>query len=368
MSIRGFRLACVLGLAVAALSLALVPVGAQEEPKTLVVSTFGFNLDIIEENLTRPFEEMYNVDIVYETGNNADRLTRLESLGASSDVDVVHFAGAYTQRAKGLGLLQPINPDLLENYDELYDWAKDPLGDNAGVAYAVNSFLLMVRPDLVEQPVTSWADLLRDDVAGYVSVPDITTTFGPATLIMLNKALTAEEGAEPTAEATAEPGADIDYEAEAAWAALPDLADNLVTTYRVSSELVTLVQQEEVWLAPYASFSIANLLDTGLEIQRVVPKEGIIGDPIVVSITATADDVELAHKYIDWIISHDIQEAEALDLIDSPTNSTVELPDDICALLTCGEDLINNLIFLDQAVIEEKLDAWIERWNEIMLQ
>jgi putative spermidine/putrescine transport system substrate-binding protein len=337
---------------------------AQDEPVTLVVSTFGFNLDVIEENVTRPFEEMYNVDVVYETGNNAERLTRLESLGEESDVDVVHFAGAYTQRAKEAGLLQPIDPEMLENYDELYEWAQDPLGDNAGIAYAVNSYLLMYRPDLIDEPLTSWADLLRDDLAGYVTVPDITTTFGPATLIMLNRALTADSEATPEAGEAIQ----IDYEAEAAWEALPDLAENLVTTYRVSSEMVTLVQQEEAWAAPYASFTISNLLDTGLEIERVVPKEGIIGDPIVVSITATADNVELAHQYIDWIISHDVQEAEALDLIDSPTNMTVELPEDICVLLTCGEELIDNLIFLDQAVVEENLDAWIERWNEIMLQ
>src|SRR5690606_18887910 len=101
------------------------------------------------------------------------------------------------------------------------------------------------------------------------------------------------------------------------------------------------------WMAPYASFSIANLLETGHEIEQVIPEEGVIGDPIVVSITATADNVELAHQYIDWIISHDVQEAEALDLIDSPTNMTVEVPDDICMLLTCGEELVNNLIFLD---------------------
>ena len=338
---------------------------AQEEPQTLVVSTFGFNLDVIEENVTRPFEEMYNVDVVYETGNNAERLTRLESLGAESDVDVVHFAGAYTQRAKEAGLLQPIDPALLENYDELYSWAQDPLGDNAGIAYAINSYLLMYRSDLIEEPLTSWADLLREDLAGYVTIPDIATTFGPATLIMLNRALTSD-GSEATPEAGE--AVEIDYEAEAAWEALPALAENLVTTYRVSSEMVTLVQQEEAWAAPYASFTIANLLDTGLEIERVVPVEGIVGDPIVVSITANADNVELAHRYVDWIISHDVQEAEALDLIDSPTNMTVELPEDICMLLPCGDELIDSLIFLDQAILEENLDAWIERWNEIMLQ
>jgi putative spermidine/putrescine transport system substrate-binding protein len=342
---------------------ASVGVIAQDDVETLVVSTFGFNLDIIEENVTQPFEEAYGVDVVYDTGNNSDRLARLETMGDESEVDLVHFAGAYTFRAKEAGLLQPIDPELLENYDDLFDWAQDPLGDNSGVAYAINSYLMVYRTDLIEEPVTSWADLLREDAAGFVSIPQITTTFGPATLIMLDKALRESD--------------EIDYAAEEAWAVLPELADNLVTPYIRSSELTTLVQQEEVWLSPYASFAIGNLLATEHPLEAVVPAEGAVGDPIVVSITSTTEKTELAHAYIDWLISYEVQMAEAIDLIDSPTNMVVqeELAAaeegemmEACMLLTCGEDLLDSLIFLDNALIAENLEDWIDRWNEIILQ
>ena len=46
------------------------------EPTELVVSTWGFNQDVIDKNLTQPFEEANNVKIVYETGNNSERLTK----------------------------------------------------------------------------------------------------------------------------------------------------------------------------------------------------------------------------------------------------------------------------------------------------
>ena len=93
-------------------------------PTELVVSTWGFNQDLIDKNLTRPFEEANNVKIVYETGNNAERLTKLAARGDSPQVDVVHFAGPFTFEASQQGLLQPIDPSMLSNYDELYDWAK----------------------------------------------------------------------------------------------------------------------------------------------------------------------------------------------------------------------------------------------------
>ena len=347
-------------LAVLVLGLA-GPAAVAQDTQTLTVSIWGFNLDVLEENVFAPFEEMHNVEIVLDTGNNSDRLARLQAEGDNTAIDVAHFATQFTHRASEEGLLQPYNPDALENLDELYDWAQDPLGNQAGVGYTVNSLSLIYRADLIEAEVASWGDLLRDDVAGFVSIPEMSTTFGPAALIMIDRALAMQaldEGEEP---------GEINYDADLAWEALPQLADNLVTTYIRSSELTTLVQEEEVWLAPYASFAIGNLINTGHDLSTVVPAEGVVGQTNMISITAATDQVDLAHAYIDWFISHDIQEAEALDLIDSPVNATVELPEDICALLTCGE-MLDTMIVLDQAEVSDRLEDWLERWNEVMVR
>ncbi|MDE2818738.1 MAG: extracellular solute-binding protein [Chloroflexota bacterium] len=339
----------------------LAPMAVAQDTQTLTVSIWGFNLDVLEENVFAPFEEMHNVDIVLDTGNNSDRLARLQAEGANTDIDVAHFATQFTHIASQEGLLQPYNPDGLENLDEVYDWAQDPLGNQAGVGYTVNSLSLIYRSDLIEAEITSWADLLRDDVAGFVSIPEMSTTFGPAALIMIDRALAMREMDE------SEEAAGINYDADLAWEALPQLADNLVTTYIRSSELTTLVQEEEVWVAPYASFAIGNLINTGHDLSTVVPAEGVVGQTNMISITAATDQVDLAHAYIDWFISHDVQLAEALDLIDSPVNATVELPEDICALLTCG-DMLDTMIVLDQAQVSDRLEDWLERWNEVMVR
>lgn len=349
-------------LLLAVLMLGLVgPTAIAQDTQTLTVSIWGFNLDVLEENVFAPFEEMHNVDIVLDTGNNSDRLARLQAEGENTDIDVVHFATQFTYMASQEGLLQPYNPDALENLDELYDWAQDPLGNRAGVGYTVNSLGLIYRADLVEAGITSWADLLRDDVAGFVSIPEMSTTFGPAALIMIDRALAmqaSEEGEEL---------GEINYDADLAWEALPQLADNLVTTYIRSSALTSLVQEEEVWVAPYASFAIGNLMNTGHDLSTVMPAEGIVGQTNMISVTAASDQADLAHAYIDWFISHDVQLQEALDLIDSPVNATVELPEETCALLTCGE-MLDTMIVLDQAEVSDRLEDWLERWNEVMVR
>jgi putative spermidine/putrescine transport system substrate-binding protein len=336
------------------LVLASIPATSQDK-ETLIVSTFGFNLDVIEQNIKIPFEEMYDVEIIYDTGNNSDRLAQLAELGENSEVDVIHLAGIFPHRAKALELFQAIDPELLESYDELYEWAQDPLGDSMGVAYAINSHALAYRSDLIEDPITSWNDLLREDLTGFVSVPDMSTTFGPATIIMMGYAA----GGDPE---------DFEDYTEKGWEQMPALVDQIVTGYIRSSELVALYQEEEVWASPYSSFARGNLINTELPIEFVIPEEGAVGDPITVSITAASDNVELAHKYIDFIISHDVQLQEATDLIDSPTNMTVEVPEEQAALLTYGDELLGSLVFMDQTALVDVIDEWLERWNEIMLQ
>ncbi len=321
------------------------------EPTELVVSTWGFNQDLIDENLTRPFEEMYNAKIVYETGNNSERLTKLAARGDSPNVDVVHFAGPFTFAASEEGLLQPIDPSLLTNYGELYDWAQDPLGNGEGVSYAISSYPLIYRTDKVDPPIESWADLFREDLTGYVTLPDLATTNGPATIVMLATAL----------------GGDIDN-TEPAWEQLPALADQLVTTYRRSSELTTLVQEDEVWVAPYSSFAIGNLMETGHPLEMVIPTEGLPAAPSVVSIVAGTEKADLAHKYIDFLISQGVQSAMAEALVDSPTNAEVTVSDEVAPLLTYGDEMMDSLIFLDQEKLNNFQDEWLERWNEVMLQ
>lgn len=316
---------------------------------TLTVSTWGFNMDLLDKNITKPFEQKYNAKVVYETGNNADRLTKLVARKANPNVDVAHFAGNFTLRAIKEDLLVPYEPARLPSLGELYDWAKDPLGNRYGIGYAVSSYGLFYRTDKVKEPVTSWADLWRKDLKGYVTLPDISTTNGPATVYMLARAA----------------GGSIDN-TEPMWQRLKELAGNLVTTYRNSSELITLVKQGEAWVGAYPSFSWGTLLDTKVPLKAVIPKEGLTGFQSIVSVVKGAKNVDLAHKYIDWLISEQVQRAEAIDLVDSPTNRRVMVPAEIAPKLTYGEDVVKSLTFMDEEKVGRLLGDWVKRWNATM--
>ena len=315
--------------------------------ETLTVSMWGYNMDILEKNVIAPFEEKYGVEIVTETGNNSDRFTKMMARKDNPQVDVALFAGSWAFKAMDEGLIKPYDPALLTNLDSIMDNAKDPLGGRYALGYTIQHLGLFYRSDKLD-PITSWKDLSRDDLAGYLTIPQITTTYGPTLIYMLSKAWSGDF-----------------YNTDVGWEKLEELAPSVVTAYSRSSELNTLVLQEEVYAAPYASFAWGGIKNSGLEVKSVIPEEGLVGSFSMVSLGAGTTKDELAHLYMDHLISYDVQLSEAMDLVDSPVRVDVDLPADVAENLTYGEELISQLNFFSQEEMAANQEEWIDRWNAI---
>ena len=318
--------------------------------QTLTVSMWGYNMDFLEKNVIKPFEEKHGVKIVTETGNNSDRFTKMVARKANPLVDVALFAGSWAYKAIEEGIIQPYKPELLTNLDALMPEARDPLGGKYAIGYTIQHLGIFYRSDKVE-PITSWKDLSRDDLKGVLTIPGITTTYGPQLIYMLSKAWSGDF-----------------QNTDAGWAKIEELAPSLVTAYSRSSELNTLITQEEVYAAPYTSFSWGNIVKTGLPVVNVIPEEGLIGSFSMVSVAAGTKNEELAHLYIDHLLSFDVQKAEAMDLVDSPARTDIELPEEVGSMLTYGEELLKSLHFFSQKEMAAMQDEWIERWNAIFSQ
>jgi putative spermidine/putrescine transport system substrate-binding protein len=319
----------------------------------LNVSTWGFNLDLLDKNISKPFFEKYGVEIVREIGNNSVRLTKLISQKNNPVIDVVHFVDYYAALALKNGLLQPIDISKLSNYNDLYEFAKDPLGNHYGIGYTVYSLGIVYRTDKIKRPVTSWKDFWSEDVADHISLPNITTTQGPALMMHFNKIFGQDA---------------YDPELNAAFEKVVQLSKNVVTFYNTSSELINLFKMGEVWMAPVTRFSWGQFLETGLPLAWVIPEEGMLGFLNVVCIINGAKNMESSYKYIDFIISQEVQQAEAMDLVDSPVNMKVSVPPEIAEKLTYGKEHINSLVFYDANFIVENYDRWIDKWNRMIAQ
>lgn len=316
------------------------------EPTELVISTWGFNEDLLRKNIYEPFEKANNVKIVLEVGNNADRLNKLR-LG-SSTVDIIQIAEGFAIQAIEEGLFEKIDRSNIPNIENLYDVAKAPFGEEYGPAYTVGRYGIMYDEAKVSKPIESWADLWDESLAKQVTIPDITTTAGPFM---------------PFIVADIE-GLDVENDTDAIFNKIKAIDKNLVKIYSKSSEVVNMFSQGEVSVVAGQDFSFGQVKAAVPTAKWVDPKEGAYAVVNTINVVKGTKHKELAEKFIDWILSEEVQKANAIDKVDSPANKNVVLTAEEAEGLTYGADVIDKLVLADWKLINSVNKDWIQRWNK----
>ncbi|MCD2340542.1 ABC transporter substrate-binding protein [Ideonella azotifigens] len=336
-----------LGLLALALS-GLAATGHAEDRRTLTLSTYAVSQPGFERYVYTPFRAKCGCNLVVETGNNADRIAKLDARRQNQVVDMVLFSDFGMLEAARKGLVQPLDYGRLKNYDDLEPFAKDPVGGKFAVGYTAYSVGLVYRSDKLPA-VTSWKDLWSPALKGRVAMPDITTTQGPLTLHM----------------------------AEVSWGGTsPSYATgmdkvlanrgNVVTFVKNSAQLAALFAQDEIWLAPVPRFVWAQMTKSGMPLKWASPKEGQAAGLNVMGIVAGSKNADLAYQLMDFWLSKEVQTALALNMIDSPVNKSVTLPKEIAEVSTYGEEQMASLKFVKPDTILANRAGWVDAWNKGM--
>jgi putative spermidine/putrescine transport system substrate-binding protein len=122
--------------------------------------------------------------------------------------------------------------------------------------------------------------------------------------------------------------------------------------------------QEEVIAAPVGRFAWSRFSGADLPFAWAEPAEGQTGGMNVIVMTKDNGNEDLAYQFIDYWLSTEVQTRVAEAGLDSPANSKVVVSDEAAASLTYGADVINGLKMLDSAAIIDNREAWLDRWNE----
>lgn len=337
--------ATTLALGLAATAAFATPAFAQG--KTLTISWWGFNGEKLESIILAPFREQCGCEIQFETGNNGERLNKLQ-IRNGAGVDVAYFTDAFSQQGIDLGLFQQLDRSKLPNLEGLYDLAKDPQG-GYGPAYSIGRVGVVYDSAKVTTPITSWNDLWREDLASSLSLPGITTTAGPMVVL--------KAGDHQGVDAFADP--------DGAFAGVEALKPNVVKNYNTGSEMINLFSTGEVTAAIAQDFTLA-------QIQAAVPSvvwadlsEGSIATLNTINIPKGAAEPELAHQFINFVLSQEIQQQLAEQGVDAPVHTAVTLTPEQAALWTYGADVIAGLQRVDYAKLNAAKGGWVDRWNEI---
>lgn len=321
---------------------------AEVNAEELVISTWGFGEDLLWEHVFTPFEEEFGVNIVLETGNNADRLQRVIMRGGT-EVDIIYLAESYAIQGIEQGIFAEVDRNLIPNLSEIYDIASAPHGESFGPAYTLTSYGIVYDSNAVDEPVTSWADLWDERFENNLSIPEFDTTSGPAILF----------------EAANLAGVDAREDLDAAFEMLQGLKPNIVSTYPRSSELANMFAQGEVIIGPTQSFAFDQIAAAVEGARWVYPEEGGYVNFNTVNIINNSDNKELAHQFINFLLSEEIQQNFSESGLDSPVNRNVELTEEQVEELgvVYGLELIESLKTMDWEWINENKQELIRRWD-----
>ena len=320
--------------------------GSQEEKRTLVVSTWGLSEDVLHEEVYGPFEEVYNCEVVLELGTTSERYMKLEN-DPNSIVDVIELSQSAAANGYEAGLFEQLDYTQVPNAQDLVPAAAAMTETGYGPAYAVNSIGIIYDREAVGFEITEFADLWNPELEGKISIPEITSTFGPAMMYMASDYkgvdITTDNGA-------------------AAFEALAELKPNIVKTYSKSSDLSNMFASGEIEVAVVGDFAIPTVQSAAPQVEYVSPASGTYANFNTVDMNKNSKNKDLAYAYINWRISGELQSVTAEKLNEAPTNSTVQLSEEQAMNKTYGE-VAENAKAIDFSFVNPILNDWIDQWN-----
>ncbi len=320
--------------------------------ETLVINSFGGSYEETHRALViTQFEEMYNVKVEVVTAYSADALAQLRAQRDNPQFDVVHFSGGLEHGAASEGLLEPIKPEELTNYENMYPFAVAGIDKGIGPMYSTAVIGLLYNTEQVETPPTSWMDVTKPAYADRVLLTDAASnTYGLLGFLMMNQVAGGSLD-------DIEPGLEF----------VKDILPNSMLVSK-SPEIQQNFAQGNAWIAPYAQDYAYTLTKAGLPVKFVQPEEGGVLAPITVNLVAGAKNRDLALKFIDFSIRAEASKGWAEALRYTPTNRLAELSDDVAAEVVYGEEAVAKLVSFDANAIATNRAAWNEAWTRAIAQ
>lgn len=324
-----------------------------EVPVLTVLNWKGYGSDA--DYAAKVFEEKYNCKVEHVYFTSLEEMLTMLRTGGLGTIDVLLPNSNYLLQAVTEGLVQPIDTAKLENYNDLlenlrnFEDAIDADGKIYGVPWAWGTTSLGYNTNIIDEELTSWADLWDDKYAGKVAYFDDYNT------AILTAALYLEE------EDPYNP--DLKKVEEA----LIDLKENTRTYWSSYDDFLKPFGAEEIVIGNMWVGLASTMVRGGDPVNYVYPKEGAVGWSDFWSIATDAPNYELALKWVDFMSGQEFQTAFVNDPYGAcPSNTVVldSLSEELRKALFIYPEAPTNLV-MQASQDEETKQAWLEVWNNV---
>lgn len=305
--------------------------------QSIVVSNWA---DYMPEDIAEEFTAETGAGMEVTTHATNEEVMAKLTAGADSGIDVAFVSGPFAQALAEQGLVEPIHTDLVPNLENLYPEAQElsyDEGNEYSVPYSWGTTGICYRSDLVDEPPTSWNDLLEPEPQYQGKV----TMMATDRWLMLPAQKALGFSANTTDEAEMEQVKEKLIEAKKHLLAYDD------TTFyeRLISGEAVMVEAWDGW-CNYGTAEDEN-------IEFVVPEEGsdLWADTMV--ILKSSENKEAAHAFIDYVLEpethawvvenilYNVPNQPATELIPADLQQTYPTLDVTPAELLEGESLVD---------------------------
>ncbi len=257
----------------------------------------------------KEFEAAYpGVKIAYNDLGSGATVARLEKESLNTQADTAYYSFTYGDIAKQKGLTQGYKPP---NFEKIPEGLRDPEGHwftihMGTVAFAVNTKIIKNVPQ-------SWSDLLKPEYKNTVVYLDPRTTgVGFAVLV---------------ASAVANGGSETNLDPGIAYLAKLQKAGNVKSIDTTVAKAKFLKGEIPIWISYDFNQYKAKYLE-GAECEIVIPKDGSVTVPYVISMVNKAPHPNAAKLWLNWILSEKGQKIFARGFV-RPVVPGIELPESV---------------------------------------
>ena len=317
-----------------------MPANSQE----LVVGSFGGSFaENVKACHVAAFEKATGATVSLKLGNSSQFAAGIRATAGKPDMDVVFIDNSLAAQTNGEKLNESIDRKKLTHAVEVIStaWGKD----DSYVVAMVSATTIVYDPKHVKTPPTSWLDLFDPQYAGKYAIGDISGTSGWQFFLAVNKLKGGTlENIDPGIEA------------------IKPLAKGSTVLYTQADQLISLFERGEIVIAPWYPDRAGVAMDKGLSLAVAYPKEGAVGILPAIMIPKGTTKLELAHKFIDRVLSADGQGCFSERAYIGAVNTDVKLSEKLQKIVPYGATL-EKAWFIDPEVVAKNVANWTRRWQ-----
>jgi len=310
--------------------------------------TIGWYPGLLGSNFRKSFLDTFpggREAKVVESFDNA-RFTQMQANRQQPNLHVGVFTDVLLPLIVRSGLVAELQLTQVPHLKDLDPRVPLPVGRHA-VPVTYGTWGIAYNAKRVGKPITGWADLLRDDLKGHVSAPNVTYN---SSMYTLDALASLKGGGLKNPDA----GLEAMYQIRSRG---PGLWDQ-------ESIAVGWLKSGEIWATPYFSGNVlAMQRDPDLaDLRFCVPSEGGYALPMNVTRVINPTAGSTPEAFINHMLGIEAQETWARTGLARPVNARARVPDEVAAVVPTADKLRQ----LDWAFFAEQRAGLVDRWNKVV--